>query len=202
MKKWQVSFLSLFNIFVCILSVVAMVNVLKNAPINELTDGIVTAVFDEEAGTLTFSGNGAVDSSSGWLEGFKQEERVFVRTIVFEDGITSIGSVEFSDNRGYINLEKVIFRGDINTIDSCAFSGNRNLTTVEFGGGCKVIENLAFFKCSSLESINIPDGCSVDRSAFSQTPLDERKSEEVAIDYSQKDLPAPPPEMPPAVKEP
>ena len=82
---------------------------LENGLSNECTDGVITAVFNEEAGTLTFSGNGAVGNTAKWMERFRIEERVQVRTIIFEDGITSIGSGEFSENQGYVNLEKVIF---------------------------------------------------------------------------------------------
>ncbi len=167
---------------------------LENGPINKLTDGVVTAVFDEDAGTLTFSGNGAVDGTADWMEKFGREEKVRVRTIIFEDGITSVGSCEFSDNQGYINLEKVIFQGDIVAIGSCAFSSNYHLRAVEFGGKCRVIDDLAFFQCASLEEINVPEGCKVYRSVFSQTPLDNDESEEAFA--------SPAPEVPPLTKEP
>ena len=167
---------------------------LENGLSNECTDGVITAVFNEEAGTLTFSGNGAVGNTAKWMERFRIEERVQVRTIIFEDGITSIGSAEFSENQGYINLEKVIFRGDIVAIGSCAFSSNYHLRAVEFGGKCRVIEGLAFFQCVSLEEINVPEGCEVYSNVFSQTPLDNDESEEAFA--------SPAPEMPPVSKEP
>lgn len=146
---------------------------LGNGLSNECTDGVITAVFNEEAGTLTFSGNGAVGNTAKWMERFRIEERVQVRTIIFEDGITSIGSGEFSENQGYVNLEKVIFQGNINAVGSRAFFGNRNLTTAEFGGGCRYIGDAAFSECSSLQDVNIPDGCRVGEDTFKQTPADD-----------------------------
>ncbi len=146
---------------------------LENGLSNECTDGVITAVFNEEAGTLTFSGNGAVGNTAKWMERFRIEERVQVRTIIFEDGITSIGSGEFSENQGYVNLEKVIFQGNINAVGSRAFFGNRNLTTAEFGGGCRYVGDAAFSECSSLQDVNIPDGCRVGEDTFKQTPADD-----------------------------
>lgn len=139
------------------------------------TDGIITAVLDKESGTLTFSGNGAIDGFDySELEDLTPNQRASVRTIVFKDGITSIGNCEFSDMRNYINLETVIFEGDINAIGDCAFSANPNLTTVQFNGNCRQIRTLAFFQCAALESINIPDGCKLGYDALASTPLEER----------------------------
>lgn len=142
---------------------------LMNGPVNVLTDGAVTAVFDEEAGTLTFSGNGAVDGTRFWMEKFRREEKVRVRTIIFEDGITSVGASEFSNDKGYINLEKVIFRGDIVAIGEYAFVDNYTLATVEFDGACWAIGKMAFYRCASLEDINTPEGCLVFEDAFGRT---------------------------------
>ena len=132
------------------------------------TDGVVTATLDQRLGTLTFSGHGAVEWTL--LEELPREQRVFVRTIVFEDGITSVGSYAFYDVRGLINLEKVVFKGDINKIGSFAFEDNPNLTTVEFGGKCKVIDFGAFKGCVSLGPDDpTPDGCKVDYAAYRDT---------------------------------
>ena len=126
------------------------------------TDGVVTAVFDKEAGTLTFSGNGAVGYTSQWLKYLEFKDRVFVRTIVFENGITSVGNGEFNYDKQYINLERIIFQGDINAIGAGAFYGNRNLTMVRFGGKCRAIEKDVFRGCPSIDSINIPNECHVE----------------------------------------
>ncbi len=132
------------------------------------TDGVVTATLDQRLGTLTFSGHGAVDGAL--LEKLPREQRVFVRTIVFEDGITSVGSHAFYDGQGLINLEKVVFKGDINKIGCFAFENNPNLTTVEFGGRCKVIDFGAFKGCVSLGPDDpTPDDCEVDCAVYRDT---------------------------------
>ena len=164
-----VALLSVFTAGIIFCHIVHLIS--TEGSLNTYTDGVITATFDQEAGTLTFSGNGAVDDTRWWLENLKTEQRVFVRTIVFEDGITSIGDCEFSELGKYVNLEKVIFEGDINEIGSCAFSDNPNLTTVEFMGSCRRIDYLAFHGCVSLGTINIPDGCDVGFDAFGLTEL-------------------------------
>ena len=168
------------KIFIAVIAVVitvaAVCGIALSATNKSFTDGIITAVHDEESGTLSLSGNGAVD-------GFRRRElgdltpnqRASVRTIIFEDGITSIGDCEFSD-RYFINLETVIFEGDINTIGDCAFSTNYNLTTVQFNGNCRRIGDLTFFQCAALDSINIPDGCKLCHGSLSWTPFDEDRS--------------------------
>lgn len=148
---------------------------MKKSAYITFTDGIITAVLDEESGTLTFSGRGAVDGFyRRELEDLTPKQRASVRTIVFKDGVTSIGDCEFSNMRNYINLETVIFEGDINAIGDCAFSTNYNLTTVQFNGNCRQIGMLAFNRCAALASINIPDGCRLYYDALSWTPFDDR----------------------------
>ena len=137
------------------------------------TDGIITAVLDEESGVLTFSGNGAVDGfSRRELKDLTPKQRASVRTVIFEDGIMSIGDCEFSD-RYFINLGTIIFEGDINAIGDCAFSTNPNLTTVQFNGNCRQIGSLAFFQCAALDSINVPNECRLSRDALAWTPFDK-----------------------------
>lgn len=132
------------------------------------TDGVVTATLDQRLGTLAFSGHGAVEGAL--LEKLPREQRVFVRTIVFEDGITSVGSYAFCDGQGLINLEKVVFKGDINKIGCFAFENNPNLTTVEFGGRCKVIDFGAFKGCVSLGPDDpTPNDCEVGDAAYTDT---------------------------------
>lgn len=135
---------------------------------SQYTDGIITATLDKESGILTFSGNGAVDDTHIWL---KLQEKAYIREVIFEEGITSIGNCEF--NNSYPNLAKVTFKGNINVIGSCAFADNPNLAKVKFLGSCKAIEDLAFFKCYSLEEVNLPSSCNIENNAFSRTPLEQ-----------------------------
>lgn len=159
-----------------VIAVAAVCGIALSAPNKTFTDEIITAVLDEESGVLTFSGNGAVDGfRRRELKDLTPKQKASVRTIIFEDGITSIGDREFSD-RYFINLEMVSFEGDMNTIGDCAFSTNYNLTTVQFNGNCRRIGDLAFFQCAALDSINIPDGCKLCHGSLSWTPFDEDRS--------------------------
>ena len=134
------------------------------------TDGVVTATLDQRLGTLTFSGHGAIGDVL--LEKLPREQRPLVKTVIFEDGITSIRNHAFCDDREFINLEKVVFKGDINEIGSFAFENNPNLTTVEFGGRCKVIGCGAFSRCVSLGPDDpTPDDCEVRCAAYKDTSI-------------------------------
>ncbi len=174
-KKVSVNVFEIIAFFVIFLVVRFLLVELATYTAEEetFTDGVITAKFDEESGTLTFSGRGAVDGfRRRELKDLTPKQRASVRTIVFKDGITSIGDCEFSD-RHFINLETVIFEGDINAIGDCAFSTNPNLTTVQFNGNCRQIGSLAFFQCCTLDSINVPDGCRLSRDALAWTPFDK-----------------------------
>lgn len=159
---------------------------------SKFSDGIVTATFNKETGTLTFSGDGAINQVYKWVK--LKEDAVFVENIVFEEGITSVGNCEFSSINSYPNLAKVTFKGDINAIGDCAFSDNPNLTTVTFNGSCKSIGSLAFFKCYALADIDIPTGCKVDSSALSNTLSEETASTtKSSTDSTENNYPTPEP---------
>lgn len=139
------------------------------------SDGVIRAEFNKEEGILTLSGHGTVTKDWDWVQA---ENRKYVRTIIFQNSILSIGIHAFSRFREYDNLESIIFEGDINIIGECAFSANFNLKEVEFQGDCHRIGDLAFYECYSLEKINIPEGCSIHWTAFNNTPFEATKSSE------------------------
>ena len=146
------------------------------------TDGVVTATFDKTAGTLTFSGEGAVWNIDDWVK-LGNKEKPFVKELIFEDGIKSIGEHEFSNvlNDGFPNLSVVTFKGNINEIGSFNFSHIPNLTKVEFFGKCKKINSNAFYDCVTLDDVIIPADCNVASSAFDETPVEGKfKSDDVS----------------------
>lgn len=115
------------------------------------TDGVIYARLDED-GTLTFSGDGAIESTIVWL-GLSSVERHQVKRIVIGEGITSIGDFEFSGGSvpNYPNLEEVVIDGDLSKIGYCAFWSNPNLRTVTMNGSCAALDKTAFDNCPSLE---------------------------------------------------
>ena len=150
------------------------------------TDGILSATFNKKEGTLAFSGKGTVTSHQDWVD--LEGEKKFVRTIIFQDGITSIDDCEFSELANYVNLEFVVFEGDVNVIGEYAFTGNRNLQKVEFKGKCRKIEVGAFFECYTLEEIEIPEECNVHPWAFKETPLEPEEETEEWVDEQEEPI--------------
>ena len=91
-------------------------------------------------------------------------------------GCSSLRSVEIGTGvdvvstnifRGLGALETVIFRGNIQSIESCAFYECKNLVSVSFGGAPKTIENGAFYGCRRLEDIDLSQCTSIGAWAFS-----------------------------------
>ena len=111
-------------------------------------------------GLLTISGNGEMDDFST-LESGQEETRAWrpylneIRTIVIDNGVTSISSNAF---RNCVNLSNVSIPSSVETIGSRAFFGCSNLTNVTLPVGLKSLSSAAFYRCSSLTSIIIPSG--------------------------------------------
>lgn len=63
--------------------------------------GEVSYVFDEETGTLTISGKGEINDSLWEASLFSRNS---VKSVIIEDGITSIGSNAFSNFAGVTNV--------------------------------------------------------------------------------------------------
>lgn len=76
-------------------------------------------------------------------------------SIVIPSSVTKIGSYNFR------RLKTVKIPSNVVTIDASAFSGNSELTEVEFSEGLLTIGNNAFDKCSKLNSVNFPSTLTV-----------------------------------------
>ena len=133
----------------------------------------------ETNGTLTISGN-------GYMENYRYSERAEwyynysykIKTVVIEDGVTSIGSYAFYDCTniakvyipdsvtsigGYAfrdcsSLTSITIPDGVTNIGSYAFDNCKNLTSITIGNGVTSIGDSAFIGCFSLTSIIIPDG--------------------------------------------
>lgn len=122
----------------------------------EFSDDVVCAVFDTEVGILTFSGEGSVDNTRIWLR-LDKLNRAKVKKIIFADGITTVGS-NFENIWGsFMNLEEVVFEGDIKAIDDDAFIASDSLVSVEFCGHCTKVGSNAFSSCASLQKVKFGD---------------------------------------------
>ena len=136
----------------------------------------VTWNFDESTGTLTISGTGAMinyDYDNRPWESYEDS----IKTVVIEDGVTTIGDSAFEDCTGITNitipdsitsisnlafsycdsLTSVAIPDSVTTIGELAFCGCDSLTSVIIGNDVALIGNGAFSGCDSLTSITIPD---------------------------------------------
>ncbi len=128
-------------------------------------------------GTLIISGVGGMDGEAG--NGPWCDYDDVIRTVIIEDGVTSImpyafSSYEFNSEEEkqyefwYPNLTSVTIPGSIELINQSAFSHCPNLNSVTLQNGVKNIAAWAFADCSGLTNITFPDSIgSIGMGAFS-----------------------------------
>lgn len=75
--------------------------------------------------------------------------------LVVKLGMKSIGSKEFEDRE---DIRKIVLPRTVQRIESCAFSGCKNLKAITFYPGLETIGHLAFSGCESLIRIDLPEG--------------------------------------------
>ena len=117
----------------------------------------LTYTLDSE-GKLTISGKGALKNDFGpHLEAsiHPNGEWTAIKTVEFEDGVTSIGNDAFTQCYG---LRSVTIPSSITTIGRRAFSDCSSLTSINIPNSVTSIGDGAFGNCSSLTSVNIPNG--------------------------------------------
>lgn len=73
--------------------------------------------------------------------------------VCLPDTLTQIEDYAFS----YCNLQTLYIPGSVETIGSCAFEGNSDLTQLELEEGVRTIEYGAFERCGNLSSVKLPD---------------------------------------------
>ena len=139
-----------------------------------------TYLIDENTKTLTISGTGDMDytNPSNYSYGWDNYNDIyFIKTVVIEDGITSISdnaflgctslaSVTIPDSVTSIgesafnnctSLESVTIPDSVTFIGEKAFQSCESLTNATIGNGITSIGYRAFGNCKSLTEINIPD---------------------------------------------
>ena len=104
-------------------------------------------------GILTISGTGPMDNySSKEAPWYIYEHRV--RSIVIEDGVTSIGDYAFSEMDDVISVS---IPDSVETIGVYSFHMCYELTEVNIPGGVVSIGMYAFYWCTSLTSVTMAD---------------------------------------------
>ena len=120
--------------------------------ISQNEDGTVKAVLDEETGTLTIEGTGAMknwnsSSSVPW-----KNVRESIQKVIIKEGVTSIGSYAFS---GCSSLTSINIPEGVTNIVVYAFKDCSSLTSINIPSSVTSIGGSAFEGCSSLTSINV-----------------------------------------------
>ena len=105
------------------------------------------------SGTLTISGAGAMMNYS-WDSAPWYSYRESIKTVIIEDGVTSIGSTAFNNCS---SLTSITIPNSVTSIGGYAFGGCSSLTSVTIPNSVTSIGNDAFYKCGSLTSITIPN---------------------------------------------
>ena len=129
-------------------------NYLLNAELFVNGNGKITWEYEQETGTLTFSGNGVIqdyyiDSEDRFLKQPWSDIEKDIKHLVFNEGITSIGKYAFAH---CTSLETVTM-SSVELIGGSAFYDCPVLKEITIGNSLKVIENGAFDDCKKLTYI-------------------------------------------------
>lgn len=147
----------------------------------------------DSKGTLTISGTGdmydyAWDEEEGpaapWGNSYSSD--VAIKTVIINDGVTSIGDLAFEDCQELINVE---IADSVTRIGDYAFNYCYELTNVEIPANVKSIGDGTFRECGKLTSIEIPAsvvsiGVDVFFECYKLTKIDVSKNNKV---YSSMD---------------
>jgi len=108
----------------------------------------------DSIGTLTLRGTGLMGNyeSSSYIPWNK--EKLSVKEVVIEDGITSIGDYAFAD---FSNLESVTIPDTVTSIGNSSFNNCDRLNLITLPDKVTEIGNSAFYECTSLTQMIIPD---------------------------------------------
>ena len=117
----------------------------------------VSYSLDTSTGVLTISGTG--DMYNSLIESFR-----YIKSVIIENGVTSIGAHVFE---GCKSLTNVTIGNSVTSIGKDAFLGCASLISITIPNSVTSIENEAFEGCTSLTNITIPDSVtSIGRYAF------------------------------------
>ena len=106
----------------------------------------VTWTLDSD-GTLTISGSGEMEESAFYGNNY-------IKKVVIENGVTSIGDDAFSD---CARLWDITIPNSVTSIGNSAFQDCRSLTSITIPNSVTSIGDSAFGHCENLTSITIPN---------------------------------------------
>ena len=115
-------------------------------------------------GELTISGDGAMENYSTYHNTTTAPWRTNIKTVVIEDGVTSIGNNAFC---GCKNLTSITIPDSVTSIGYGAFYNCSGLTSVTIPDGVTSIGSSVFYGCTGLTSVTISNSVtSIGESAF------------------------------------
>ena len=155
MKKYMY-----FLIVACLLAVLPLgvqateAETTEAAPVREPYQCGEDMTWSYDGGTLTISGNGAMDDypdgDAPWLE-YKDS----ITTVAISGNVTSIGACAFTD---YDNLTAVDFGSAMHTIHYRAFKGCDGLTSIILPASFRRFGEESFMSCRNLTQIHCRGG--------------------------------------------
>lgn len=118
-------------------------------------DNSVVAVFDDETGVLTISGNGVMKdftSSSNPIKSILTS----VKKVAIENGVQNIGDYAFGCSASYclkgLTDGSIVIPDSVTEIGEYAFRNGTSITSIELPATIEAVGRLAFNVCSSVES--------------------------------------------------
>ena len=111
----------------------------------------------DDNGRLTISGTGDMYDFVAGHTGPWETYRDKIKTVVIEDGITSIGERAFYC---YHSITSVTIPDSVTSIGKMAFTGNEQLTEINIPAGVTKIDNHTFEGCMALKKITFAKGSS------------------------------------------
>ncbi len=149
--KSQIKKLILFISAVVMLTVVMCFGVSAFNPTGKCGENVYWN-YNETTGELVISGQGDMYNYVGYNCPFYDSDSI-IKSVILEDGITSIGSVTFYGQE----IEKVVFPVSLKKIGVSSFEDCDNLIEIVLPDGLEIIDSKAFSECDNLESIKIPN---------------------------------------------
>ena len=107
----------------------------------------------DDAGTLTNSGTGAIESYSIMTHRPWDSYRDDIMSLIIEEGVTEIGVANFKQLK---NITAVTLPSTMKKIGTNAFAECEQLESVTLNEGLETIGALAFYNCVSLKTIHLP----------------------------------------------
>lgn len=138
--------------------------------------GDLTWTFHAKTATLRVSGNGPMTCENTWGGYGWEEHRNDIRSIIVEDGVTTIGfqafdnmdnveSVSIADTvvaieKGAftynVGLQSIVIPDSVTTIGEEAFYGCKRLIYITLGNGLTTLGDYCFMNCDNLTEITLP----------------------------------------------